>query len=86
MSIRKLYDNGETIYRVLAENEDELLVIDCIKRTMPFWIAKDALSGCKEIDEYILYEKAGVFPLKEEELSQQALATAHLKYSIIFIF
>ena len=36
MFTQKLYDNGETIYRVLAENEDELLVIDCIKRTMPF--------------------------------------------------
>lgn len=83
MSIRKLYDNGETIYRVLAENEDELLVIDCIKRTMPFWIAKDALSGCKEIDEQNLYIKAGVFLLKEDELSQQALSTAHLRYSLI---
>lgn len=28
MSIRKLYDNGETIYRVLYENGDRLLVID----------------------------------------------------------
>ena len=83
MFTQKLYDNGETVYRVIAENEDELLVIDCIKRTMPFWITKDALSGCKEIDEFILYEKAGVFPLKEEELSQQALATAHQRYSII---
>ena len=59
MSIRKLYDNGETIYRVLYENGDRLLVINCIKRTMPFWIAKDALSGCKEIDEQTLYDKSG---------------------------
>lgn len=83
MFTQKLYDNGDTIYRVLAEDGDNMFVIDCIKRTMPFWITKDALSGYKKIDEQNLYDKAGFFPLKEVELSQQALATAHLKYSII---
>ena len=83
MSIRKLYDNGETVYRVLSENGDRLLVIDCIKRAMPFWVTKDALSGCKEIDEQTLYDKSGFSPLKEVVLSQQALSTAHLRYSII---
>ncbi len=79
----KLYDNGETIYRVLAENEDSVFVIDCIKRTMPFWVTKDALSGCNEIDESILYDKSGLKPVKEDELSQQAIAVAHKKYSTI---
>ena len=45
MLSKSLFDNGETIYRVLAENEDSVFVIDCIKRTMPFWVTKDALSG-----------------------------------------
>ena len=83
MLFGKLYDNGETIYRVLAENEDSVFVIDCIKRTMPFWVTKDALSGCNEIDESILYDKSGLKPVKEDELSQQAIAVAHKKYSTI---
>ena len=83
MFTQKLYDNGETIYRVLAEDGDSVFVIDCVKRTMPFWITKDAWSGYKEIDESILYDKAGLKAISMDELSQQALATAHLRYSMI---
>ena len=83
MLSKSLFDNGETIYRVLAENEDSVFVIDCIKRTMPFWVTKDALSGCNKIDESILYDKSGLKPVKEDELSQQAIAVAHKKYSTI---
>ena len=83
MSIRKLYDNGETIYRVLAENEDELLVIDCIKRTMPFWIKREEVTTYRQVDEQTLYDKSGFSPLKEVVLSQQALAAAHKRYSLI---
>ena len=83
MSLKSLFDNGETIYRVLYEIENRLLVIDCLKRTMPFWVSKDALSGCNEIDESILYDKSGLKPVKENELSQQAIAVARKRYSII---
>ena len=50
---------------------------------MPFWVSKDALSGCNEIDESILYDKSGLKPVKENELSQQAIAVARKRYSII---
>lgn len=55
MFMRKLFDSGETIYRVLSENEDRLLVINCVKRTMSSWITKDVLSSCTEINESIFY-------------------------------
>ncbi len=83
MFTQKLYDNGETVFRVLAENEDRLLVINCVKRTMPFWIKREEITCYKQIDEQTLYDKAGLKLLKEDELSQQALATAHQRYSII---
>ena len=83
MLSKSLFDNGETIYRVLYEIENRLLVIDCLKRTMPFYITKDVLSGCAEIDESILYDKSGLNPVKENELSQQAIAVARKRYSII---
>ena len=53
MLSKYLYDSGETIYRVLAENDDRLLVIDCLKRTMPFWIQKDQINGYLQIDEKV---------------------------------
>ena len=41
MSLGNLYEDGKTIIRVLAENEEKYLIIDCLKRTMPFWVHKD---------------------------------------------
>ena len=83
MLSKSLYDNGQTLYRVLYEIENRLFVIDCLKRTMPFYITKDVLSGCSEIDESILYDKSGLKLVKENELSQQAIAVARKRYSII---
>ena len=83
MLSKYLYDSGETIYRVLAENDDRLLVIDCLKRTMPFWIQKDQINGYLQIDEKVLHEKSGIRPVGEETLSRVALATAHKRYSMI---
>ena len=37
---------ADTVYRVLDLNGDNALVIDCIKRTMPKWVA------ISEIGEY----------------------------------
>lgn len=78
-----LYDNGETIYRVLAENDDKVLVIDCLKRTMPFWIQKDKLSMYQCVDVQLLHEKSGIRSVEEETLSRDALATVHKRYSMI---
>ena len=83
MSLRCLYDSGETIYRVLAENDDRLLVIDCLKRTMPFWIQKDKLSMYQCVDDQLLHEKSGIRSVGEETLSRDALAYAHKRYSMI---
>ena len=78
-----LYDSGETIYRVLSEQDDCFLVIDCMKRTMPFWIQKDQISVYQQIDEKVLHEKSGIRPVGEETLSRDALAYAHKRYSMI---
>ena len=83
MSLKSLYDNGETIYRVLAEQGTKLLVIDCIKRTMPVWLPREKLSEWREIDEHVLHERTGVWPIEEESLSRKAVALAHKRYSVI---
>ena len=83
MSLRCLYDSGETIYRVLAEHDVEVLVIDCLKKTMPFWIQKDQINGYLQIDEKVLHENSGIRPVEEDTLSKSALSVAHKRYSII---
>ena len=83
MSLGNLYDNGVTIYRELAARDDTVLVIDCVKRTMPVWLPKDRLTDWQHIEEQALHEKTGILPLTEDALSKSALACAHKRYSMI---
>ena len=83
MSLKSLFDNGETIYRVLAARDDTVLVIDCIKRSMPKWLARDKLADFQIVEEKVLYDKTGVCLATEESLSRNAVALAHKRYSMI---
>ena len=83
MSLKSLYDDGITIYRVLSVRNDSVFVIDCMKRTMPVWLPKDRLTDWRQIEEKALHEKTGVYPVSDEELSRNAVALAHKRYSII---
>lgn len=55
MRKNSLYKSESQVYRILHQQEDNLLVIDCIKMTMPVWIpitdrslilCGDAVNGC----------------------------------------
>ena len=73
MSLGNLYDNGVTIYRVLAARNDAVFVIDCVKRTMPVWLPKDRLTDWQQIEEQVLHEKTGILPITEDTLSYYPL-------------
>ena len=83
MSLKSLFDNGKTIYRILAARDDVVLAIDCVKRTMPVWIEREKLSKWRKIEEHVLHERTGIYPVAEDTLSKNALATAHKRYSMI---
>ena len=83
MSLKSLYDDGITIYRILAARDDTVLVIDCIKRSMPKWLARDKLADFQIVEEKVLYDKTGVCLATEESLSRNAVALAHKRYSMI---
>ena len=83
MLSKSLFDNGQTIYRILAVRDDVVLAIDCVKRTMPVWIEREKLSEWRKIEEHVLHERTGIYPVAEDTLSKNALATAHKRYSMI---
>ena len=83
MSLGNLYDNGVTIYRVLSERDENVQVIDCIKCTMPMWLARDKLSDWNQIGEQTLCERLCINIVSENELSKDALSIAHKRYSLI---
>ena len=47
----KLIKNQETILRILDTSDQELLVIDCLKRTMPQWIGASSIQDCEIITD-----------------------------------
>lgn len=52
-----LHQVDNTIYRVLERHGDHILVIDCIKLSMPRWITSDQLNGAKECPEETLQSR-----------------------------
>ena len=52
-----LLKNENQIFRVLKTKEDQFLVIDCVKRTMPKWIEQSVLSNFIECSTDYLYEQ-----------------------------
>ena len=48
-----LLKNTDSIIRILDQQDDNVLIIDCIKRTMPVWINKlniQSFHRCSEED------------------------------------
>lgn len=66
---------GNCIIRVLDEKDSMVFVIDCIKKTMPYWCNLSLLS-----DFEICYEK---FETSTEELSAAEKRIMHERYTLI---
>lgn len=62
--------------RVLAVQEDAVLVIDCVKRTMPKWISSELLQGYEEITDIVADDDL-------EDLSAEVRKVAYQRYGMI---
>ena len=67
-----LIDNGQMI-RVLELKEDQALVIDCQKRTMPFWMPLEELEKLSE----------GTWEAEERELGAEEKRIMHQRFTMI---
>ena len=74
--------NG-VIYRVLTIEEDSILMIDCIRKTMPNWYDIDEVRGYEDCTEKELLEVTGTVLLEEEDLSSKARKTAHERFTVV---
>ena len=74
--------NG-VIYRVLTIEEDSILMIDCIRKTMPNWYDIDKVRGYEDCTEKELLEVTGTVLLEEEDLSSKARKTAHERFTVV---
>ena len=45
MQKNDLYKCGDDLLRVLAVDEERILIIDCVKPAMPRWVSANSLKG-----------------------------------------
>lgn len=76
-----LQSNENCVIRVLQTKGDRSLVIDCIKRTMPKWIATEHLAAYTECSESDLYNRTGMN--QNRELSQEEQRIVQERFTMI---
>ena len=82
----KKYDllrSGDSIIRVLELQGDRVLIIDCIKRTMPVWIGLDALESYSECVSGELSEVTGIVVVGVDDLDADQRKTIYERYTVI---
>ena len=82
----KKYDllrSGERIIRVLEVQVDRVLVIDCIKRTMPVWVNTAELQSYSECTTGEMSEVTGVVPVGVDDLDADQRKTMYERYTTI---
>lgn len=60
MQKNSLLKSEEQIVRVLELKNEKVFVVDCVKRTMPYWVIADSFSGYEECAESELIQRTGV--------------------------
>lgn len=65
--------NGEKILRILTVESDRCLVIDCEKKTMPYWMKKDKLKGFVQTE----------YRLSDRNLNEQEKAVMNKRFAVI---
>ncbi len=79
--MKKLLRNDTQFIRVLEESESSYLVIDCIKRTMPYWVQPSELDNFTECEEWELWKAAGFS--QEYQPSNENRRIGQLRFSQI---
>lgn len=83
MEKNQLVRKQGTIYRILAIEEGSILLIDCMKKTMPVWQEADWIEGCEGCTEEELLEETRVSLTDEQDMSQKERQTVHERFTAI---
>ena len=83
MEKNQLIKNHGTIYRVLSVEEDEVLLIDCMKKIMPKWYGLDEIDGYEVCTEKELLEITEMVLEEEEDMSPKTRQTVHKRFTVV---
>lgn len=82
----KKYDllrSGDNIVRVLDFQDDRILMIDCVKHTMPVWMETELLESYSECSNEELYEITGLTKVDMDALDADQRKVMHERYTMI---
>ena len=86
-SLMKKHDllrSGDNIIRVLDVQDDRILMIDCLKQTMPVWVEAESLESYSECSGRDLYDATGVVDTKDiDDLDSDQRKIMHERYTMI---
>ena len=83
MKKNDLLKNNDNIIRILDINNENVLIIDCIKRTVPKWFDLASLNDYILCEESALYNLTGNIPLQIEDLEPKIREYAYKRYTLI---
>lgn len=83
MEKKELIKWNDSIYRVLAVQGEEVLLIDCIKRHMPKWWHMSEIGEYSNCSEEELLQTVGITLEDVENLDAEARSTAYQRYTIV---
>ena len=72
-----------TLIRILAEKEDQVLIIDCVHRKMPVWVNVSKLAASSACSDEELFSASGIQLPNFESLPSTAKRIAHERYALI---
>ena len=79
-----LFRSGDTIVRVLDFQDDRILMIDCMKQTMPVWMRTVLLEYYSECTDGELFEVSSVDVIRDTDaLDADQRKVMHERYTMI---
>ena len=83
MKKHDLLKDGNNIIRVLEINSDKILMIDCVKRTMPVWVKSSTLDSFSVCNDQELIETTNFAVTAIETLNADQKRTMYDRYTLI---
>lgn len=83
MKRNDLIKYGDSIYRVLEISKDKIFVIDCKKKTIPFWILLSNIEGYTLILESNLFEYISLPLHNSDTIDGKSLCIMNKRYTLI---
>lgn len=83
MKNKTLLRKGNEFVRVLKTNDENVLVIDCVKREMPKWVSVESLKDFSSCEESELLEHLNVSFADEREISDRRRKTMNERYMML---